>query len=145
MLRKRYTYCFFKPDDRPAGPYLPVRLVNPIDNVSIVWHFLVDTGADCCLFSSALADLTGHNLAGDGVQADVTAGIEGKELKAYKHTFVLELLHPSDPDKVVWRSKEGLFECLGHDDFPPLLGVADFLRHFKVTLDYPHETITLEW
>lgn len=145
MLRKQYTYPFVQNVGRPPGPYLPVRLINPIDNISIVWQLLVDTGADCCLFSATLADLTGHNLAGDGVQADVTSGIEGKELKAYKHTFVLELLHPGDPQKVVWRSKAGLFECLGHDDFPPLLGVVDFLRHFKVTLDYPNETITLAW
>jgi len=145
MFRRRYAYPFFKLPNRPAGPYLPVRLINPIDKVSVVWHFLVDTGADCCLFSATLAGLTGHNLTGDGVESDVTAGIEGKELKTYRHTFVLELLHPEHPDQVVWQSGKGLFECLGHDDFPPLLGVADFLRHFKVTLDYPRQTITLEW
>jgi hypothetical protein len=132
MTRRRYTFPFYGPPGRPAGPYLPIRLVNPIDKVSFVWNCLVDTGADSCLFTAALARLTGHNLAGDGVRSDVTAGIEGKQLLTYKHTFVLELLDPKEPEKVVWRSRQMLFECLNHDDFPPLLGVSDFLRHFTV-------------
>ena len=87
MAKKRYAYPFYAPPHRPAGPYLPIRLVNPIDKVSFVWNCLVDTGADSCLFTAALASLAGHNLGGDGVKSDVTAGIEGKQLVTYKHTF----------------------------------------------------------
>ena len=145
MSGKRYAFPFYEPPRRPAGPYLPIRLVNPINKVSFIWNCLVDTGADSCLFTAALAGLTGHNLTGDGVKSDVTAGIEGKQLLTYKHTFVLELLDPQAPEMVIWRSRKGLFECLNHDGFPPLLGVTDFLRYFKVTLDYPHAQLTLEW
>jgi hypothetical protein len=64
MAQKRYTYPFYAPPHRPAGSYLPIRLVNPIDKVSFVWNCLVDTGADSCLFTAALASLAGHNLVG---------------------------------------------------------------------------------
>ena len=141
----RYTYPFYAPPDRPAGPYLPIRLLNPVNKVPFVWNCLVDTGADSCLFTAALASLTGHSLAGNGVKSDVTCGIEGTRLRTYKHTFVLELLHPTDAGKVVRKSRRGLLQCLDHDEFPPLLGVVDFLRHFRAILDYPRGTITLEW
>lgn len=145
MIRRRYTYPFYAPPERPPGPYLPIRFINPTNKTSFIWNCLVDTGADSCLFTASLAKLTGHDLTGDGVKSDVTSGIEGRQLPTYRHTFVLELLHPTNPDKVVWRSKKWLFECLNHDKFPPLLGVTDFLCHFRIMLDYPRKAITLSW
>lgn len=145
MARRCYTYPFIALPQRSAGPYLPIRLVNPIDRVSSVWNCLVDTGADSCLFTATLVNLTGHELAAKGVKSDITSGIEGKRLTTWRHTFVLELLHPENPSQVIWRSRRSLFDCLDHDDFPPLLGVANFLRHFRITLDYPHGKISLEW
>ena len=53
MGHLRYAYPFYAPPHRHPGPYLPIRLVNPVDNVSFVWDCLVDTGADSCLFTAA--------------------------------------------------------------------------------------------
>ena len=145
MARQRHSYPFFEPPDRPARPHLPLRLFNPITQQDFRWDCLIDTGADTCLFPKALAQLTGHNLKGQGVRSDITCGIEGHPVPTWKHSFILELLHPALPDRAVWRSSAVQIDCLDHDDCPPLLGVEDFLCHFKITLDYICGLTTVEW
>lgn len=145
MAKHRLKYDFYQFPYHEAGPALPINFVNPIDKVSFRWHSLIDTGADTCLFPGAIAELSGHDLTGDGVRRDMTMGIEGMRLRTWRHTFVIELLHPTDDDKVVWRSRRRLFDCIENDDFPPLLGQGDFLCGFAVTVDYPKKITTLEW
>jgi hypothetical protein len=145
MPAHKYTYPFFAPPLRPSRPHLPVRLINPATGQAFYWDCLIDTGADSCLFPRALAELTGHRLKAEGVRGDISAGIEGRPVPTWKHSFILELLHPSRPKLSVWRSAEALIDCLDHDEFPALLGVEDFLCNFKVTLDYTRGLTTIEW
>jgi hypothetical protein len=145
MTRGRYIYPFFEPPDRPARPHLPLRIVNPTTRQRLTWDCLIDTGADACLFPRAVAGLTGHNLKGEGVRGSITGGIEGHPVRVWQHSFVLELLDPICSDRVVWESAVTQIACLEHDECPPLLGVEDFLRHFKVTLDYAQGLTTIQW
>lgn len=143
---KRYKYPFV--DSRP---YLPVSIVNPSNNKIVYKLGLIDTGADACLFSKEIVNGLSHNLKASGVKSDVTSGIEGKDVTTWKHSFILCLLHPQvllQPNsgiKIVWRSKKLLVECVDHSDLPELLGTKDFLKNFKVTIDYHSECTIIEW
>lgn len=143
---KKHKYPFI--DSRP---YLPISVVNP-DNGKIVHKLgLVDTGADACLFSGGIVNELGHNLKANGVKSDVTSGIEGNDVVTWKHSFVLCLLHPqvllrpNSGVNVIWKSKKLLVECVEHTDMPELLGTKNFLKNFKITIDYLNACTIIEW
>ena len=145
MGRHSYVYPFFQPPGLPHGPYLPIQFLNPLDGISFEWYCMVDTGAAESLFSADLAEVTGHDLIGDGVKKDFRIGVEGKRVPVWLHTFVLKVIHPSKPNRVIWESDQSLFACCAHQKFPQLLGVHDFLCHFRATFDYPGERMILSW
>jgi hypothetical protein len=89
--------------------------------------------------------MLGHTLRGDGVKSSVTMGVEGSSARTWMHTFSLQLMHASDLDRAVWAGRNALVECIEHEKCPQLLGVADFLRFFRVTLDYRREEALLQW
>ena len=126
-------------------PFLPIRIDNPIDNLSIPFQCLVDTGADATIITSQIAEGTGHNLRGDGVRATTTYGVGGVPLTTYGHTFRLHLLQHNAWDTVLWSSPSHLISCIEHDRCPPLLGTRDFLSFFNVTINYPQQYISLAW
>lgn len=145
MPKHKYSYPFFEPPGRFPRPYLPIRITNPLSRKQITWDCLIDTGADTCLFPRSLAEMVGHNLSGKGVKSSITCGVEGSAIRTWRHTFRLELMHPTDGKRSVWRSPRVLVECVEHDAFPPLLGVLDFLRHFRLTIDYKTGITTVQW
>jgi len=125
-------------------PWLPIRFTNPANGEFITINGLVDSGADTCLFPASLCQCVGHKLRADGVKSNRALGVEQKPVRTWRHTFSLELLSP-DMTKVLWKtSKDMEFDC-SEAEPPVLLGVDDFLRHFKVTLDYQQGLVTLEW
>ncbi len=145
-----YTYPFVVfeyedgSSDQLAHPYLPLRISNPYskDELQIIWG-LVDTGADSCLLPASLAESLGHDLKGDGVRATVNMGIEQKSIPVYAHTFNIGLLSP-DHRKIVWESGNVEVEC-SETEPPVLIGVQNFLKHFRLTVDYPKREFTLSW
>ena len=139
----KYTFTDGASDDFAFHTLIPVKITNPETGQSVRITGLVDTGADACLFPADVADLTGHDLRGDGVKSNVTLGIEQNKVAVYKHTFILELLSPKYMD-TVWSSGEIEVDCSVSNP-PVLLGAIDFLRYFKLTVDYINETLTLEW
>ena len=147
----KYSYPLLKYEfpDGSSEPfathaYLPLKISNPDTGKNLKIAGVVDTGADACLFPAHIAEITGHNLKGDGVKSTITMGIEQNEVPVYKHTFLIELLSPPDYQKVIWSSGEILIDCTEANP-PVLLGTTDFLRHFKVSIDYPKEQLTAEW
>jgi predicted aspartyl protease len=136
MRSSSFSYPFFEPPSRPAGPYLPIKITNPKTSASIEWYCLIDTGADTCLFSSEIATIVGHSLDGKGVKSSLSMGIEGRRITTYRHTFCIALMHPINTDKVVWQGKKRLFDCISHNNCPQLLGVEEFLKFFRITIDY---------
>lgn len=140
-----YTYKFFGfPNDNIERPYLPLNIINPFNKKGMKWMCLLDTGADSCLIGKEICSYLGHNLKGDGVKSDITYGISGEDVPVWKHTYILELFHPKT-DEVVWKSKRQLIDCINEDKFPVLLGSSDFLKYFKITINYPKKSITIRW
>ncbi|MDD5674341.1 MAG: hypothetical protein PHC61_09265 [Chitinivibrionales bacterium] len=145
MPSHQFKYPFFEPPGRSAGPYLPIKITNPKENKSIEWYCLIDTGADSCLFSATVADILGHHLTGLSVKSSITKGVEGRTVRTWKHSFIISLMHPTQPGKIVWQSKKSLIDCIEHNECPLLLGVEDFLEHFRLTLDYRKKIAMLAW
>lgn len=118
---------------RLPAPYLPVRVTNPHSGKSILTLALIDTGADGCVFPSSLAEVLDHSFQGAGVHSEEVTGVSGCA-NVYKHTFNLELLAPNMQD-VFEVFTDVLVDCIDQQ-IPPLLGVCNCLRHFKITIDY---------
>ena len=138
----RFQYSDGSIDRRPYTR-LPIKVSNPGNGQSVVVWGLVDTGADATLFPASLAISLGHGLKADGVRQNVTGGIEQTSIRAYGHTFIMELLSP-DNQTTVWKSRKLEIDCVETEP-PILLGVEDFLCHFKLTIDYLFKTMRLTW
>ena len=121
---------------------LPLLIRNPATGRNLTTLGLVDTGADSTLFPAILAHRLGHKLKGTGVKTTVTAGIEQTSVTVYKHTFEMNLLLP-DMRRAIWTATMEV-DCVESNP-PILLGVKDFLCHFKLTIDYLFKTMRLTW
>lgn len=137
----QYSFMRFTGEHR-AYTRLPLLIQNPTTKLSAIVFGLVDTGADATLFPATLAVRLGHKLKGKDVKTAVTGGIEQHPVVAYRHVFEVSLMTP-DRRKIVWHDRMEI-DCLESDP-PLLLGVDDFLRHFKLTIDYPFKTMRLSW
>jgi hypothetical protein len=147
MVSILYPFVRFKyPDgslDRRPYSRLPIKVSNPGNGQAIIVWGLVDTGADATLFPASLAISLGHGLKGKGVRQNVTGGIEQTTIRTYSHSFIMELLAP-DNQTALWQSRKLEIDCVETEP-PILLGVEDFLCHFKLTIDYLSETMRLKW
>jgi len=141
MAGFQYSFLRFTGEHR-AYTRLPLLIRNPATKLSAIVFGLADTGADATLFPATLAVQLGHKLKGKGVKTTVTGGIEQRPIVAYRHLFEVSLLSP-DRRKIVWRDRMEI-DCLESDP-PLLLGVEDFLYHFKLTINYPSENMRLSW
>lgn len=146
----KYTYPLIKykfedgsEEELGLHPHIPIRITNPIDNISKRIYALVDTGADSCLFAGDLAEQLGHDLKGDGVKDSVNVGISQTDVPVYKHTFKVELLAP-DERTAVWSSEDIEIDCIDASGLM-LLGANDFLKHFSWEINYPDEKLIIKW
>jgi hypothetical protein len=141
----RFSYGFWARPGEIERPYLPIKIINPHTGKEFNWMSQIDTGADSCLISKTICEILNHNLKGDGVKSNITFGITGEDTLVWKHTYILQLLHPDSIDKVVWSSKEILIDCIDGDSFPVLLGSDNFLCNFIITLDYQKKLLIVEF
>jgi hypothetical protein len=59
------VYSFTKINNEIYRPFLPIMVINPVNNISIgPLMALAVTGADDCLFPKFMAGLVGHDLKG---------------------------------------------------------------------------------
>jgi len=147
MPRQEYPFIRYEYDDGTVDEHghtcLPIKITNPKAGTSAITWGLVDTGADSSLFPATLAQDLGHTLKGEGVKSSVTSGIEQTNVPTYKHTFRMDLLS-WDLKKTVWSAGKIEIDC-AESNPPVLIGVEDFLRKFRITIDYPKEKIILQW
>ena len=125
---------------RPPSTYLPVRVSNPHSGKSLVVYALIDTGADQCAFPKSLAVDLAHNFDGDDVRSESTVGVSGAT-NVFLHTFDVEILTP-DRAGVFASFRRLLVSCV-ETEIPPLLGVANCLDRFVLTIDYREMEVTL--
>ncbi|MFA6291125.1 MAG: hypothetical protein WC637_05050 [Victivallales bacterium] len=139
----KYSYDDGTMEKFAIHTFVPVKISNPRTGQSKRIYGLADTGADKCLLPADLTMELGHNLNGVGVKGSLNIGIEQREVQVYLHTFKIELLAPDEMTSV-WSSPEIEVDC-SESDPPVLLGALDFLRNFKLTVDYSNEQLILEW
>jgi len=147
-MPKKHTYPFVTFVDeagnnvRPPSTYLPLRVTNPHSGRSAMVYALIDTGADQCAFPESLAVALGHDFHGEGVHSEHTIGVSGTT-DVFLHTFDIEIL-TADRSAVFASFKDVLVSCVP-TDIPALLGVADCLAQFVLTIDYPAMEIVLKY
>jgi hypothetical protein len=136
----RFTYPDGSREHR-AYTRLPLRIRNPATRQALVTWGLVDTGADLTILPAEVAVRLGHKLKRG--RTSITGGIEQTELVTYAHTFEIELLS-ANLKRTLWSTGPREFDCL--DSNPPtLIGVEDFLCHFRLQVDYPTQQLELCW
>jgi len=108
--------------------------------MSTVVYALLDTGADRCTFPESLAVELGHDFRARSVTSESTLGVSGST-DVFMHTFDMAILTP-DRSAVFASFKNVLISCTP-TEIPALLGVADCLSQFVLTIDYPAMEITL--
>ena len=81
-MPKTFIYPFVKIGDIHR-PYIPIRVTNPFEKVAYTTLALLDTGADACVLPKGIADITKHNLKGDGVETHITQGVGQQEVMAW--------------------------------------------------------------
>jgi len=120
---------------------LPVRIINPDTGLFLALWGMIDTGADECSIPADLAQILGHNLsAGVAKQINTAGGVS----TAYAHTTCIEVLSINDHSQVVYSIPDTPIDfCPGLQVV--LLGVRNFMEHFKLTIDYPNQRFSLNF
>ena len=117
----------------PLRPWLPIMVVNPDSGNWLNAYALIDTGADDCALPAHLAPMLGYSLR-TGKSRKISTG--GGIAIARSHKVRIEI-----PE---YRFASGDFLI---DFMPglavPLLGVANFLNAFVLTVDYPGRRFSL--
>lgn len=134
-------YPFTKVDHELHRPIILVNIINPKNNASIKFRALLDTGADKCLFPKDICDLLGIDLT--STVNKPAAGIEGKPMPTWIHTFKIEVLDHSN-HSVFWKSKEIEIGCVEHNNVHALLGWKDCMENFNIRFNYPTKRIIIE-
>lgn len=127
---------------RPPSTYLPVRITNPHSERSVVVYALIDTGADQCAFPESLAVELGHDFQGEGVESESTVGVSGAT-SVFLYTFDIDILTPDR--KGVFASFHNMLISCVPTEIPSLLGVANCLNHFVLTINYPEMSVALSY
>lgn len=114
-----------------SDPIIPVSVRTLTGYVP--FGFLIDTGADFCLAPRRLADRTG--LDWNTLVPAELIGVEQQGIHARMGTLSVRI---ADTDLDV--------RCLFHDgpNTPYILGRADFLDRFVLTIDQGQQRITLD-
>ena len=117
----------------PLRPWLPIVVVNPDSGKWLNAYALIDTGADDCALPAHLAPMLDFTLR-NGKSKRISTG--GGVAIARSHKVRIEI-----PEH---RFASGDFLI---DFMPglavPLLGVANFLSGFVLTIDYPRRRFSL--
>lgn len=130
---------------QPSRPMLPIKIINPKTGQFVHQWGIIDTGADECSLPAWIANSLGHNLA-LGVAKQIGTG--NGVTTAYAHTtsieiFKLDGIGAIDANTVVHSIPNTTIDYMPNLHCV-LLGVRNFLGHFKLTVDYPHTCFSIQ-
>jgi hypothetical protein len=133
---------------KPGGlqPHLPIKIIHPEDsNTYVVVHALIDTGASISKIPAKYADRISIDYNNGEVASGVTADGEGKGHWCKCRIQVLDMDETGNELPDIILSELGMKgSCVFGECAPiPLLGVADFLKNYVVTVDYPNKRFSL--
>lgn len=123
------------------SPYLPIKVQNPFNGRYVQGMALLDTGADTTTIPRSIVLGLGYDFKTPS--ASNTKGVGGVNIPTWHKKFTISLLDPTEK-KVIKRYKPDDLSCV-NTDIPIILGTDNFLKDFKITIDYPNKIVTLEW
>lgn len=138
-----WVYPFYKISDQIIRPWIPIQIVNPINNETVTTMALLDTGADYCVFPKLVADQTKIDLKGTALSTESMQGMGETKIDVWKHTFRINLMAP-DRKSIIWKSKDIIVGCVDHDNIPAILGFNNFMCHFKITYNHATKKIVID-
>lgn len=137
-----YPFIDINGSHRPA---LPVNLINPHNGFEYLTWALIDTGADATVIPGFVARQVYHNVRHRNVEAGIHWGIGGT-VTAYYHTFRLNILGVDRKRRVLQRTairmNKRLFAVIP-DLHTMILGEADFLKKYVLTINYPKKIFSV--
>lgn len=134
-----YPFTILSPG-APPRPMLPIRIHNPDTGMIYRTWGLIDTGADDCAIPAAVAPAIGHKL---DAGRPSTIGTAGGNATVYAHVTHIDILSIADHVTVVHSIHNTPVDfCPGLNTV--LLGVANFLSNFVLTIDYPKQRFSIK-
>lgn len=140
-------YPFTAPDKYKhygPQPYLPINIINPDSDCSTFTWGLIDTGAFTCRLPEMYADL----IEVDTTKKRPMQGETGGGLsKGFTYPCCIEILEMDRQGKVCEDSVEIRISktdfAFGGEAPFVLLGVREFLKNYRVTIDYPRKVFSI--
>ncbi|MCD4830407.1 MAG: hypothetical protein K8R02_01205 [Anaerohalosphaeraceae bacterium] len=131
---------------RTPSPLVPVILTNPENGFEFPTWGLIDTGADRTIVPGYIAKEVYHNLKGAEVECDFGSGVGG-DVRFYMHTFTMQLLSYDKSNSVTTNpvieiKKHQFAVCENINTL--ILGVDDFLKDYKLIIDYPKQVFSIK-
>ena len=134
-----YPFTTLSPGASPR-PMLPIRIHNPDTGLIYRTWGLIDTGADDCAIPAAVAPVIGHQLNAGNPSSIGTAG---GNATVYAHITRIDILSITDHVTVVHSIQNTPVDfCPGLNTV--MLGVANFLSNFVLTIDYPRQRFSIK-
>jgi predicted aspartyl protease len=137
------VYPFFKIDNELFRPWIPINIINPVNNKQLNMMALLDTGADHCVFPKLVADQLGLDLKNPPYGSEVMQGLGENKIEVWKHSFKIEL-QSADRKQIFWKGRETIVGCVEHDNIPPILGFSNFMNYFKITFNHATKKIIID-
>jgi hypothetical protein len=137
MPIKNFPFSNFE-KGRSAYATLNIRIINPVNGMSVYANGIIDTGASDCAFPSQYADLLGHDLKKGEHKTTKTANGSSD---VYSHTTIIEIYNSTN--KVVYRIEKTPIDFMPNLPYV-LLGVNSFLSKFILTIDYPAQKFSIQ-
>ncbi|MEM6816961.1 MAG: hypothetical protein AAF600_21650 [Bacteroidota bacterium] len=126
-----FTYPFTVTDGCHR-PFVPIKVINPVNGRFALYRCLIDSGADKCMFPDAVVKQMMSVACGPKTKSK---GIGGIPIESVPHQFMIELMS-QDYKEIAWKSEIMKIDCVLHSQIPPLLGSSDFLYNFDIALNY---------
>lgn len=116
-----------------SRPIIPVTLFGPKRSVTI--DALIDSGADKCLFNSALGQEIGLDL--EKGEKEIFSGIEGGQIIAFLHRIQLQIVGIDKKVEIVagFTEASGVFAILGQEGF---------FDAFRIKFERDHNVIEIK-
>ena len=137
------VYPFYKISNELFRPWIPITIINPVNNKHISVMALLDTGADHCVFPKLVAEQLGIDLKRASISSEVMQGLAEQKIEVWKHNFRLELQTP-DRKQIFWKGKDTVVGCVEHDNIPPILGFSNFMCYFKIMFNHTTRKIVID-
>ena len=125
-------------------PYLHIRIIHPDDgDTSIILGALIDTGAVCSKIPVKWAEYINLDYKKGIPVFGSTAGGDAQGYLCKCRVQVLDMNEECEPlpNQILTELEDEV--AFGPCVDIPLLGVRDFLKNYKITIDYPNKKFSL--